>query len=193
MTETSQCCYAVRRQSENTLIKKGQVSMTVLYPLEFLRNGEGSLTLSCRLQTGPVALLEVRKSTTGSANLLIINRVHQDGRTSWIHPPGERVTRREFPVFPLCETTLTLLAQTKVTFDNFLRAQAEGDPNSTAILVPLRLRYFSPQELLRLFGFCPDTGHFTWPAGVTTKGKYKLIGNSVNVDVVAELINYLFQ
>jgi tRNA (cytosine38-C5)-methyltransferase len=57
----------------------------------------------------------------------------------------------------------------------------------------LRLRYFSPEELLRLFGFDTDTEAFTWPAGVTTKSKYKLIGNSVNVHVVAELIDYLLE
>jgi len=81
---------------------------------------------------------------------------------------------------------------TKETFDRFLQAQAEGDPNPTSILAPLRLRYFSPEELLRLFGFDTDTGPFSWPAGVTTKSKYKLIGNSVNVHVVAELVDYLF-
>jgi tRNA (cytosine38-C5)-methyltransferase len=31
-----------------------------------------------------------------------------------------------------------------------------------------------------------------WPEGVSRKSKYRLIGNSVNVQVVTELINFLF-
>lgn len=61
------------------------------------------------------------------------------------------------------------------------------------ILRPLRLRYFSPEELLRLFCFedvCSDI-RFRWPEGVSTKKKYRLIGNSVNVVVVSSLIEYL--
>lgn len=83
--------------------------------------------------------------------------------------------------------------QTKETFERFLQAQADGDPNPALILAPLRLRYFSAEELLRLFGFGTGTIPFTWPAGITTKGKYRFIGNSVNIHVVAELINYLFE
>ncbi len=63
------------------------------------------------------------------------------------------------------------------------------------ILLPLRLRYFSPEELLRLFCFkdAGGDGTFRWPEGVSTKSKYRLIGNSVNVLVVSELIEYLCQ
>ena len=64
------------------------------------------------------------------------------------------------------------------------------------ILRPLRLRYFSPEELLRLFCF-EDVGTsdrtFRWPEGVSTKTKYRLIGNSVNVLVVSTLIECLCQ
>ncbi|KAF9645029.1 S-adenosyl-L-methionine-dependent methyltransferase [Thelephora ganbajun] len=70
---------------------------------------------------------------------------------------------------------------------------AEGDSNPMAILEPLRLRYFSPRELSKLFGFGTNTKPFIWPAGCTVKSKYRLIGNSVNVHVVAKLINYLFE
>jgi tRNA (cytosine38-C5)-methyltransferase len=55
------------------------------------------------------------------------------------------------------------------------------------------LRYFSPEELLRLFCF-EDVGSsstFRWPEGVSTKTKYRLIGNSVNVMVVSALIEHL--
>ena len=91
------------------------------------------------------------------------------------------------------ELRKNLREQTKETFDRFLQAQAEGATNSAEILEPLRLRYFSPGELLRLFGFGAGSRPFTWPAGVTTKSKYRLIGNSVNVHVVADLIDYFFE
>ncbi|TFK91533.1 S-adenosyl-L-methionine-dependent methyltransferase [Polyporus arcularius HHB13444] len=84
------------------------------------------------------------------------------------------------------------------TFDAFLEAQRAGDDEAVRLLRPLRLRYFTPTELLRLFAFLPhpaDTPSdmFTWPADISSKTKYKLIGNSVNVRVVTELINYLFE
>ncbi|KAH9985762.1 S-adenosyl-L-methionine-dependent methyltransferase [Russula vinacea] len=84
---------------------------------------------------------------------------------------------------------------TTATFDKFLLAQANGDVRAVEILRPLRLRYFSPEELLRLLCF-EDAGSdstFRWPEGVSTKTKYRLIGNSVNVLVVSALIRYLCQ
>jgi len=83
--------------------------------------------------------------------------------------------------------------QTTETFDKFILAQARGDELGVEILCPLRLRYFSPEELLRLFCFNDLGGNntFRWPEGVSTKTKYRLIGNSVNVLVVSKLIEYL--
>lgn len=85
--------------------------------------------------------------------------------------------------------------QTHETFERFLRAQSEDDPSAAQILDPLQLRYFSPTELLRLFGFQRKEGedHFKWPVEMSSKSKYRLIGNSVNVDVVAHLIRFLLQ
>ncbi|KAI0369954.1 S-adenosyl-L-methionine-dependent methyltransferase [Pilatotrama ljubarskyi] len=88
---------------------------------------------------------------------------------------------------------------TTETFDAFLDAQRAGNNDAVRLLRPLRLRYFSPTELLRLFAFLPpshkgDSGRgFVWPGDISTKTKYKLIGNSVNVCVVTELINYLYE
>ena len=85
--------------------------------------------------------------------------------------------------------------QTTETFNEFLLAQARGDERAVEILRPLRLRYFSPGELLRLFCF-EDVGSdnkFRWPNGVSMKTKYRLIGNSVNVLVVTALIECLCQ
>ncbi len=63
------------------------------------------------------------------------------------------------------------------------------------ILHPLRLRYFSPGELLRLFCFegVGSESSFRWPDGLSTKTKYRLIGNSVNVLVVTTLVEFLCQ
>ncbi|KAH9479332.1 tRNA (cytosine(38)-C(5))-methyltransferase [Psilocybe cubensis] len=83
---------------------------------------------------------------------------------------------------------------TTSTFDEFLEAQSSGHPNAVDILHPLKLRYFSPSELLRIFAFesIGTDAKFIWPDNVSRKTKYKLIGNSVNVKVVQELIEYLF-
>ncbi|KIP04052.1 hypothetical protein PHLGIDRAFT_25806 [Phlebiopsis gigantea 11061_1 CR5-6] len=77
-----------------------------------------------------------------------------------------------------------------------MNEELDGSADAVRLLDPLRLRYFSPSELLRLFCFeLPrDSGpeSFTWPDAISTKTKYKLIGNSVNVEVVRHLIEYLF-
>ncbi|TDL15844.1 S-adenosyl-L-methionine-dependent methyltransferase [Rickenella mellea] len=94
---------------------------------------------------------------------------------------------------------------TTATFDQFFEAQRNqimgqhGD-DPISILRPLKLRYFTPTELLRLFCFIPLSSSsndpqddYMWPASVTTKSQYKLIGNSVNVEVVKNLLDYLFE
>lgn len=80
-------------------------------------------------------------------------------------------------------------------FEKFLQARSQNDTSAFQILDVLRLRYFSPTELLRLFGFqgTGDENGFKWPSGMTAKSKYRLIGNSVNVDVVVHLLQFLFQ
>eukprot|EP00434_Breviolum_minutum_P013883 symbB.v1.2.012243.t1/scaffold837.1/size158912/13 len=50
------------------------------------------------------------------------------------------------------------------------------------------VRYFTTLELLRLHGF-PE--NFNFPERVTEHQRYKLIGDSLSVDVVAELLRYL--
>jgi len=86
---------------------------------------------------------------------------------------------------------------TGTVFDAFLEAQAREEPSAVQILLPLRLRYFSPNELLRVFWFNPPqsdgTGpvEYRWPNGISAKTQYKLIGNSVNICVVTKLIDYL--
>lgn len=53
------------------------------------------------------------------------------------------------------------------------------------IFLSLKLRYFTPKEVSRLMCFPED---FTFPYNTTTKQKYRLLGNSINVDVVSKLI-----
>jgi hypothetical protein len=53
----------------------------------------------------------------------------------------------------------------------------------------LQLRYFSPEELLHMFGF-PQS--FSYPVTVTRRKMYELIGNSLNVKVAGSLLKFLF-
>ncbi|XP_025954451.2 tRNA (cytosine(38)-C(5))-methyltransferase isoform X3 [Dromaius novaehollandiae] len=52
----------------------------------------------------------------------------------------------------------------------------------------LKLRYFTPREIANLHGFPPEFG---FPDKVTIKQRYRLLGNSLNVRVVAKLISFL--
>uniref|UniRef100_A0A1B6H4C4 tRNA (cytosine(38)-C(5))-methyltransferase n=1 Tax=Cuerna arida TaxID=1464854 RepID=A0A1B6H4C4_9HEMI len=52
----------------------------------------------------------------------------------------------------------------------------------------LYLRFFTPREVARLMNF-PE--RFTFPSGITTKQKFRLLGNSINVKVVAFLIRIM--
>uniref|UniRef100_A0A674NYF5 tRNA (cytosine(38)-C(5))-methyltransferase n=1 Tax=Takifugu rubripes TaxID=31033 RepID=A0A674NYF5_TAKRU len=55
-------------------------------------------------------------------------------------------------------------------------------------LLDLKLRYFTPREVANLMGF-PQS--FTFPESVSTKQQYRLLGNSLNVVVVAKLLQLL--
>uniref|UniRef100_A0A3Q3MXI5 tRNA (cytosine(38)-C(5))-methyltransferase n=1 Tax=Mastacembelus armatus TaxID=205130 RepID=A0A3Q3MXI5_9TELE len=55
-------------------------------------------------------------------------------------------------------------------------------------LLKLKLRYFTPREVANLMGF-PQS--FSFPAQVPTKQQYKVLGNSLNVVVVAKLLRQL--
>jgi tRNA (cytosine38-C5)-methyltransferase len=52
----------------------------------------------------------------------------------------------------------------------------------------LYLRYLSPSELLRLFGFHVS---FTFPDGLSNRQCYALVGNSINVTVASHLLRHL--
>ncbi|CAG8538226.1 10925_t:CDS:2 [Acaulospora colombiana] len=56
------------------------------------------------------------------------------------------------------------------------------------ILATLKLRYFTEYEISSIMGFPEE---FSFPPEVSLKQRYKVLGNSINVKVVAELIKYL--
>ncbi|XP_057239347.1 tRNA (cytosine(38)-C(5))-methyltransferase isoform X2 [Malurus melanocephalus] len=57
-------------------------------------------------------------------------------------------------------------------------------------LSTLKLRYFTPREIANLHGFPSEFG---FPEKVTIKQCYRLLGNSLNVHVVAKLISILLE
>lgn len=64
------------------------------------------------------------------------------------------------------------------------------DRHKSEVLSVLRLRYFTPREVANLHGFPKE---FCFPPTVSIKQQYRLLGNSLNVHVVSELMNCLFQ
>lgn len=63
-----------------------------------------------------------------------------------------------------------------------------SDEEKLKQLSRLRLRYFTPREIANLMGF-PKT--FTFPENITTKQRYRVLGNSLNVLVVSRLIKLM--
>uniref|UniRef100_A0A8D0CDP1 tRNA (cytosine(38)-C(5))-methyltransferase n=1 Tax=Scleropages formosus TaxID=113540 RepID=A0A8D0CDP1_SCLFO len=57
-------------------------------------------------------------------------------------------------------------------------------------LSKLRLRYFTPREIANLMGF---PAHFGFPEKTSIKQQYRVLGNSLNVHVVARLIKLMVQ
>ncbi|PVG03383.1 S-adenosyl-L-methionine-dependent methyltransferase [Serendipita vermifera] len=80
---------------------------------------------------------------------------------------------------------------TTEAFKEFAAHHEAGDDNAISILHKLGLRYFSPEELLRLFYLSRPSRPFVWPQNTSRKSKYRLIGNSVNVEVVRRVIVFL--
>lgn len=67
-------------------------------------------------------------------------------------------------------------------------SKVESPEEQLQLLRTLKLRFFTPKEISRLMCF-PE--YFSFPDNVTVKQKYMLLGNSVNVKVVSELIKLL--
>lgn len=101
-------------------------------------------------------------------------------------------------------------------FDEVAALAGANDERALEVLQALRLRYFSPSEVARLMCFplerrrrpgddandadddadaaavADGTAGFSFPAETTKRQRYRLLGNSINVFVVGELIRMLF-
>ncbi|XP_075156626.1 tRNA (cytosine(38)-C(5))-methyltransferase [Haematobia irritans] len=73
-------------------------------------------------------------------------------------------------------------------FANLKILESSDEDRIWILLQKLKLRYFTPREVSRLMCF-PET--FNFPNGVTNRQKYRLLGNSINVRVVGELIKIM--
>ena len=51
-----------------------------------------------------------------------------------------------------------------------------------------KIRYFSPDEILKFLGFGTI---FSFPLNYSSKSKFKLLGNSLNINVIKILLKYL--
>lgn len=59
----------------------------------------------------------------------------------------------------------------------------------TEIIKELKIRYFTPTEVLSFMSFPKK---YNFPLTITRKQRYRLLGNSVNVKVISELLKILF-
>jgi tRNA (cytosine38-C5)-methyltransferase len=75
--------------------------------------------------------------------------------------------------------------------DKHSKMQLEiSETDVESLVASLGLRLFSPSEILKLHGF-PDT--FQWPEGITTEQKWRMLGNSMSVDVVSAIMERAWQ
>ncbi|XP_034366883.1 tRNA (cytosine(38)-C(5))-methyltransferase isoform X8 [Arvicanthis niloticus] len=73
-----------------------------------------------------------------------------------------------------------------VQIEDIYKSLADLPPDEKiAKLSMLKLRYFTPREIANLQGFPPEFG---FPEKTTVKQRYRLLGNSLNVHVVAKLL-----
>ncbi|XP_006813977.1 tRNA (cytosine(38)-C(5))-methyltransferase-like [Saccoglossus kowalevskii] len=76
-------------------------------------------------------------------------------------------------------------ADTKKAFEKFLKSPSDDDDERISLLKNLQLRYFTPREVANLMCFPPE---FSFPESISLKQRYRLLGNSLNVHVVAVLL-----
>ncbi|PZC71555.1 hypothetical protein B5X24_HaOG212982 [Helicoverpa armigera] len=65
-----------------------------------------------------------------------------------------------------------------------------GSDDYVESMKELKLRYFTPKEVLMLMSF-PQS--YSFPTNTSLKQCYRLLGNSVNVKVISELLKILFE
>lgn len=74
-------------------------------------------------------------------------------------------------------------------FDQLRVKEDATEVEKLQLLRQLQLRYFTPREIEQLMGF---SRALVYPEYMTNRQKYKLLGNSLNVQVVAELLKLLW-
>ncbi|XP_072109891.1 tRNA (cytosine(38)-C(5))-methyltransferase isoform X4 [Mobula birostris] len=70
----------------------------------------------------------------------------------------------------------------------FLSFETMSEDEKLTQLAKLKLRYFTPREIANLHGFPPE---FSFPEKISLKQRYRLLGNSLNIHVVAKLIKLM--
>ncbi|KAF9354345.1 tRNA (cytosine-5-)-methyltransferase [Mortierella sp. AD094] len=114
----------------------------------------------------------------------------------------KETTRRRYYHFVESTGSIFQMVSEKDTATVFDEAEAlKGKPDSPtadddnakalALLRTLGLRYFTENEVARLMGFPITEGKFSFPATTSLKQRYRVLGNSINVKVVSQLIRYL--
>ena len=78
------------------------------------------------------------------------------------------------------------------SFLQTLQLDLEYSPDDRVILPTLGLRFFTPTEIALLHDFPIQSGEFTFPDSVNDSQKYRLLGNSMNIRVVATIFKVLF-
>lgn len=87
-----------------------------------------------------------------------------------------------------CPLSMTEMQSIFSTLKKLETGDCNVDTEKLKLLQNLKLRYFSPREVARLMSF-PET--FNFPKETTNRQKYRLLGNSINVQVVGELIKLM--
>ncbi|RUS32285.1 S-adenosyl-L-methionine-dependent methyltransferase, partial [Jimgerdemannia flammicorona] len=92
--------------------------------------------------------------------------------------------------FNIYDTLLQRQATTFLVSEPSPASSSPPPPEAVALLHTLRLRYFTPREVANLMGFPPEFG---FPESINLKQRYRVLGNSISVRVVAELMRYLIK
>lgn len=123
--------------------------------------------------------------------ILVMDIVHPDqsrsmcftkGYTHYTEGTGSAYT-------PLSEEESHKIFESVKEIDmDYNNKSCEAQDRRLELLRQVKLRYFTPREVARLMSF-PE--HFEFPAETTNRQKYRLLGNSINVCVVGELLKLL--
>eukprot|EP00058_Branchiostoma_floridae_P007507 XP_002592995.1 hypothetical protein BRAFLDRAFT_275730 [Branchiostoma floridae] len=87
-------------------------------------------------------------------------------------------------------TGSVLFSQTDIDAKDIFTKVSKSEDQSERLdlLHQLKMRFFSPREVASLHCLPPE---FTFPQATTTKQRYRVLGNSLNAHVVAELFKLL--